>query len=123
MDEVETPRYKLYIITGSCLLFGMLYSLLGVPPSQGMWLILAIVPPLAVVTWLAPNVRRHGLTRAMDAGFFLYLLLPFAISWYSWKTRQVGRWALMLELYALMLAGLLGVAWGAVLKNIANLTR
>jgi hypothetical protein len=121
VTDQGVPLTRLYLFAGACALFAVLYGLLGLEPAKGMALLLGYGPGLAVAFWLAADSKRTRLVNAYDAGLFFYLTWPLTIPWYAVRTRGRAGWRLAAQLYALALAGILGLLAGAVLRAALDL--
>jgi hypothetical protein len=116
MPNASTPMTRLYVFCGVCFSMGFVYALLSATPNPGMSVLLSLGPPIAVAMWLVRDSRLQRVAMVQDAGLLFYFTWPVLIPWYALKTRGRGGWALMGQLYALALAGYLGVIFGALIN-------
>jgi hypothetical protein len=85
-----------------------LYLALGVQPSETAAFLLRVLPLLAVVLWLQRDAHRTGVGAVFDLGMFLLIAWWLIIPWYSFKTRgKAGVWVMM-GLFALIFAPIVG---------------
>jgi hypothetical protein len=85
-----------------------LYVALDLAPSEGMQVLLSGLPVWAVALWIERDAQRTRVGAVHDLGQLLLIGWLFAIPWYSLKTRGgAGIW-MMLGLFALIAAPIVG---------------
>ena len=115
MPDPGTSMTRLYLFCGVCFAMALTYGLLGTTPNPSLATLLSIGPSIGVAMWLVRDSRQHGIATVHDAGFLFYLSWPLLVPWYALKTRGKAGWALAARLYALALAGILGILVGGLL--------
>jgi hypothetical protein len=107
-----------YVAAGICAAFAMAYGFLDLEPSPFMTLCLGLGPAVTVATWLAADTRRTGvaLKAAHTPGWAFCLAWPLVLPWYAWRTRGRGGWRLVVRLYVVAIAALLGMLAGLSLR-------
>jgi len=116
MPIVSAPMTRLYVFCGVCFGMAFVYAILSATPKPGMSVLLSFGPPIAVAMWLVRDSKQQGVVMVQDAGLLFYFTWPLLIPWYALKTRGRAGWALAGRLYALALAGFIGVVCGAVIN-------
>jgi hypothetical protein len=117
---MDTSLSRLRIFSAACALFGAMYGAFDLDPAPGMALLLLYGPVIGVTVWLAKDGKRRRVVGAHDAGLFFYLTWPLTITWYALRTRGRSGWSLAAELYALALAGQLGIILGRTLRFLLS---
>jgi hypothetical protein len=115
MSDPGLPLARLYVFCAVCAALAAAYGFLGVDPSPGMLVMLQGGPAIGVAAWLTADARRTRALVAQDIGLFFYMTWPLTVWWYAFRTRGRAGWALAGRLYALGLAGVLGLPFGALL--------
>jgi len=120
MTASGVPLTRVYLFSGTCALFALVYGFLDAEPGPLMQLLLGLGPAVAVATWLAADAKHTRTVVAQDAGFFFYLTWPLSIPWYAVRTRGRGGWWLAARLYLLALCGWLGFIVGGLLALLGR---
>jgi hypothetical protein len=118
MSDSGLPLVRLYVFCGVCALLAAAYGYLAIEPSPVMLLTIRSGPAIGVAAWLCADARRTRALMAHDAGLFFYLTWPLTIWWYTLHSRGRYGWRLATRLYALALAGVLGLPCGALLARL-----
>ena len=115
MPDSGASMTRLYTFCAVCFAMALTYGFLGTTPNPSLATLLAVGPAIGVAMWLVRDSRRYGVANVHDAGFLFYLGWPLLVPWYVLKTRGKAGWALAARLYALALAGILGIIVGDLL--------
>lgn len=116
MAETQTASMRTFAgVAVLCGLMGMAYGFMSTEPNPGLGLMLSFVPLIAAALWLHADARLHGLTLAHDWGLLVYILWPFFLPWYAYRTRGRRGWRLALRAFAGVLAPHLGAMLGTAL--------
>jgi hypothetical protein len=103
---MDTSLYRLRLFSAARALFGAMYGAFDLDLAPRM---LLYGPVIGVTVWLAKDSKRRRVVGAHDAGLFFYFTWPLTITWYALRTRGRSGWSLAAQLYALALAGQLGI--------------
>jgi hypothetical protein len=121
MAPTQTAPIRTFaIVAGLCGLIGAAYGFAYATPSLGLGLVLSLLPLFAAARWFRADARVHGVSLAFDWGFLGYLVWPFYLPWYAYRTRGRRGWRPAVGVFAGVFAPHLGSLLGGVL---AALTR
>jgi hypothetical protein len=120
MSDSGLPLLRPYVFCGVCALLAAAYGYLAIQPSPGMLLTIRTGPAVGVAAWLTADARRTRAVVAQDAGLFFYMTWPLTIWWYARRSRGPEGWRLAARLYALALAGVLGLPFGELLADLVR---
>jgi hypothetical protein len=112
----EPSRIPVYLVAGFCCLLALFYGFAGITPSPGIELGLKFLPLFAVAHWLVRDGRARGNRSLEPWGVLFYGFWPLLLPAYALRTRGRSGWMLILELYALIIAAILGTAEGQLLR-------
>ena len=119
MAPTQTASIGAFAIVASlCGLIGMAYGFAYAAPSPGVALILLFLPLFAAARWFRVDARLHGVSVAFDWGFLGYLVWPFYLPWYAYRTRGRRGWRLVVGVVAGVLAPQLGFLLGGMLAAL-----
>jgi hypothetical protein len=120
MSDSGLPLLRLYVFCGVCALLAAAYGFLAIDPSPGMLLTIRTGPAIGVAAWLTADARRTRVLVAQDVGLFFYMTWPLTIWWYARRSRGPQGWRMAARLYALALAGVLGLPFGELLAHLVR---
>jgi hypothetical protein len=118
MPVIGAPLTRPYTAAAVCGLFATAYGFLDLEPGPFMTLCLGLGPAVTVGVWLAADTRQTGIAvaAAHTPGSPFCLAWPLVLPWYAWRTRGRRGWWLVVRLYAVACAALLGMLFGLTLR-------
>ena len=120
MVQPSTPLKSVYVTTAAASTVGVIYGLLGIPPSPLPFLFITLAALISVVSWVQRDAHLHHLAPIQDFGLFIYLLWPVLVPWYVVRTRGTRAWTLALLLLTMVLTPVATTLAAALCHDVAR---